>query len=72
MNPELVLPVSLYILVASYISAAGITYGPPAIRESIDALLPVIQRNITLKKVGGMWWLRIFKVRLSFCISHKP
>ena len=77
MNPELILPVGLWILVSSYVSAAGITYGPPAIRESIDALLPVIRRSITLRKVtlrkvGGIWWLRVFKVRVSFCISHKP
>lgn len=72
MNPELFAPAGLWILVSSYVSAAGITYGPPAIRSSLDALLPVIQRNVTLRKVGGIWWLRIFKLRVSFCISHKP
>lgn len=72
MNPELILPVSLWILVSSYVSAAGITYGPPALRSGLDALLPVIQRCIRLRKVGGIWWLRIFKLRISFCLSNKP
>lgn len=77
MNPELILPVGLWILVSSYVSAAGITYGPPAIREGLDALRPVIRRSITLRKVtlrkvGGIWWLRIFKLRVSFCLSNKP
>lgn len=77
MTPELLAPISLWILVSSYVSAAGITYGPPAIRGSINQILPVIQRSITLRKVtlrkvGGIWWLRIFKLRVSFCLSNKP
>lgn len=72
MSPELILPVSIYILVSSYVSAAGITYGPPALRSGLDHVRPVIRRNITLRKVGGIWWLRIFKLRVSFCLSNKP
>lgn len=72
MNPELILPVGLWILVSSYVSAAGITYGPPALRSGLDALRPVIRRSITLRKIGGIWWLRVFKLRVSFCLSNKP
>jgi hypothetical protein len=28
--------------------------------------------NFSARKIGGIWFLRLGKLRLSFCISRRP
>ena len=66
MDTDILLISLLWAVVSSYGAAYAWTHSPRIIRNASTLLA-----NAGARKVGGIWFARAGKIRVSFCISSK-